>query len=204
MYYLVNIYNEYDFEKLRYFDKNVHKSNRIVINIKNDIIFEEEIIPVNLDGFDVYIEGNNHTLNNININEEEINAKDYSAIIEKVDNLYVKNLKFNNCYIYGGVKCAVLAADVSDKVIFENISMQNTMVNSEAFCGGLVARCKELSITNSSISASVYGHDIVGGVVGMTDKYIDKNCIYDIDGIAFGKAISAEAGYYERKLTKNN
>ena len=204
MYYLVNIYNEYDFEKLRHFDKNVHKSNRIVINIKNDIIFEEEFIPVNLDGFDVYIEGNNYTLNNININHEEINAKDYSAMIEKVDNLYVKNLKFNNCYIYGGVKCAVLAADVSNKVIFENIDIRDTMVNCEAFCGGLVARCKELLITNSSISASVYGHDIVGGVVGMTDKYIDQNCLYDIDGIAIGKAIHSEAGYYERKLTKNN
>ena len=204
MYYLVNIYREEDFEKLRNFDINVNKSNRIVVNIKNDIIFKREFVPINLEGFNLIIDGNNHTLYNITINEEEIYCEDYSAIFEKVNNLFVKDLKFNNCYIYGGVKCAVLAADVSQKVELQNIGMNDIMVNCEAFCGGLIGRCKELTITDSNISACVYAHDVVGGVVGMTDKYTDKNCVYDIKGAAIGKIIHAQAGYYEKKLTKKD
>ena len=198
MFYLVSIYSEKDFERLREFNIIAHHSNRIVIKFKKDIVFKNSIEPINLEGFDVTILGMNHTIENINIVEE----KDFIALFEKVNSIFVENLKVKNCYVYGNVKCATLAAEVSEHAAFDNVDFENVNVESEAFAGGLIARAKEVYINNSYVSSNVCGHDVVGGVVGMTDKYTETNCQINSNCISVGKAIGNSVGYADVKLIK--
>jgi len=197
MYYLVSIYKEEDFELLRNYDIKKNKSNRIVIEIKNDIVFTKDITPYNLDGFDVLIKGNNHTLSNLNIY-----GNNFVGLIRKVDNIQVIDLNLSHVNIYGNVKCASIAAQVNENASIDNSNFDDIFVNCDAFAGGIIGRCKNISISNSNIKAYVYAHDIAGGVVGLTDEYYQENCNLVINGITIGKAISDNAGYAELKKIK--
>ena len=206
MYYLVDIYEEKDLDKLRNFDIRKNKSNRIIINIKNDIHFNESIRPINLEGFDVIINGFNNTISNIKVNYYGIDRtnKDFSAIFSKVRNLYIYDLNIKYSYIFGGIKCGTVAGEIYDTLTLNNINATNLIVNADAYCGGIAGRSKVVNVFNSNIQSCVYAHDVVGGVVGMTNKYIQENSIIDTEGVSIGKAIGVQAGDCDFKLIKKN
>lgn len=204
MYYLFEIYNENDFDNLRNFKFERCTSKNVVININEDITFKNSFKPINLEGFDVIVNGNNHTLSNINIDTftRDYFEKDFAAMFSNLYNLYVYNLNINNSNVYGAVKCGTLAGHIDGNAIINNVNATNLLVNSEAFAGGLIGRCNEIELINSNISSSVYGHDVVGGVVGMANKYTEENSSVECDGMSILKAIDERAGYCELKFIK--
>ena len=206
MFYFFDICREMDFNKLRRLTSDPEKSNKIVINIIKDINFRYPFECIDLEGYDVIINGNNHKLSNINIANpyEEESLEDFTGMFSKVDNLYIYNLNIENSNIYGKVKCGTLAGHIDNELELYNVNANNLYVESEAFAGGIAGRCKEVYIIDSSINSEVYGHDVVGGVVGMTDKYTEEYSEINSNGIAFGKAIGNEAGYCELKRRKKD
>lgn len=204
MYYLVDIYDEKDFERLRKLCDGKTYSNRILVNIKNNIYFVSQMKPINAEKFDITIEGNNHKLSNISINKFETNRDnlDYSGIFSKVNNLYVHNLNVEYAYVYGKVKCGTLAGEIKSDLLLNNSSFDDIIVNSEAFAGGIAGRANSVTLYDSYVSTNVYGHDVIGGVVGLTNRYIENNSLVNTNGIAIGKACGNEAGYCDFKLKK--
>ncbi|MBR4177978.1 MAG: hypothetical protein IKR57_01355 [Bacilli bacterium] len=187
------INDEIDFEKIRKYT-NKEKAFRIII--KNDIAFSKEFKPIdNLFDYNIYIDGRNHTLSNIEINDID----ERIGLFKKVGNLYVKNLNINNSHLYGGVLSGIICGDVEHETKLNNINLENVIVSSEAYGGGVVGYSETLSIKNSKINTEVHGFDVVGGVVGMTNEYLEVNC--DIDSVLYsvGKCYGNNAGYCERK-----
>ena len=203
MFYCVDIYTEDDFEKLRRFDINTAMTNHILIAIRDNVDFTKPFNPINLEGFNININGYNHTISNIYVNRYATEmAQDFVGMFEHANNISISDLKIVDSYIYGGVKCGTLAGEITNKLKLNNVYADKLIVNAEAFCGGIVGRCNEAEILNSTINSHVYGHDVVGGVVGMANKYTEENSVINTDGYAVGKAIGNEAGYCELKFIK--
>lgn len=206
MYYYFIINNQEDFESIRKLVEGRYFSNKMIIDINKDILFDGKLIPIDARDFDIVINGHSHTLIGLRVNftGSDRDNLDNSGIFSKANSLNVYDLNIENAYIYGGVKCGTFAGHVEGDVLLERVNLDDVIVNSEAFAGGAVGRCNSLEVSDSKFNVSVYGHDVVGGVAGMATKYIHENNEINTEGIAVGKAIGNETGYCEIKLNKKN
>ena len=187
------INNENDFYKIRGF-KNNEKTFKIIIN--SDITFNRKFIPI--DGFNeytIYIDGQNHILNNIDIYD----PNEKVGMFTKLSNLVVENLNIINSSLYGGVLSGIICGDVEHNTTINNVNLMNVTVSSEAYGGGVVGFSEKLDINNSKLYTEVHGYDVVGGVAGMINHYTEENCDIKSTIFGFGKAIGNDIGYCEDK-----
>lgn len=184
---------EEDFNKLRNY-KNNDKIVKIIIN--SDISFKSVFIPISgLEQYNIYIYGNNHTLSNICINS----SSEKTGIISSSNNLYVKDLNIVSSSLIGGVLSGLLCGSVEHEVLFDKVSVANSVVASEAYCGSLVGICGNLVTINSKINSEVRGYDVVGGICGMAGSFSEDNNEINTTIIGIGKALSNDVGFCERK-----
>ena len=206
MYYYFQIDSQSDFDNIRELVEGRTFSSKIFINIRKDILFEGTFKPIDASFFDVTINGNNHTLTGLRVNHigYDRDKLDNTGMFSSVNSLEVHDLKVENSYIYGGVKCGTFAGHVENDVLLDQVTLDDVIANSEAFCGGAVGRCANLNVFNCDFNVSVYGHDVVGGVAGMANKFTEENNNIDAKGISIGKAIGNETGYCEIRLKRNH
>ncbi len=198
------INNENDFNKLNTISRFSNELKRVNIRITNDILFTKALKPADFKGIDVCIYGNNHILCNVNIfNVNDDKLVDNAGIFKNVKNLYVEDLKINHAYVYAGQVSGLLAANVEDSLTLMNSDFNNVIVNCEAYCGGVVGVAKTVQVSDSRVLSKVYGIDVVGGVAGMADKYIEEDSYIDGEIIAVGKAIGQKVGFCYNQIIKS-
>ena len=189
----LHIENPSDFEKIRHFRNN---SKKFKIVLDKDIVFNRKFIPINyMNEYTIYLEGNNHTISNIDIYDPNQEV----GIFTKLDNLYISNLNIIDSYLYGGVLSGIVCGDVEHETCAKNVNLDNVIVSAEAYSGGIVGCTDKLIIEDSTIRSEVHGYDVVGGVAGMANQYYEDNCDIYSTILVIGKAAANNVGYSEHK-----
>lgn len=192
------INSEMDFIKvINFFSED--KTLKLIIN--KDIAFTRYIKPIsNLEGYTLYIEGNNHKIQNIFIHKESC----LNGLFSSVKNLYVNNLNIEHVNIYAGTITGSLCGDVSNEAIFNNVNLSDAKISAEAFGGGLIGSAKKIECHDCNIESEVHGYDVVGGLCAMTDLYVKENTTVNSKVIGFLKLIGQEVGYCEKTKELDN
>ena len=191
------INSERDFIKVRSFFSE-DKKLKLIIN--KDIVFTSYIKPItNLEGYTIFIEGNNHKIQNIFIYKES----SLNGLFSAVKNLYVNNLNIDSVNIYAGTLTGSLCGDVSNEAVLNNVNLTSAKISSEAFGGGLIGSAKKIECHDCNVESEVHGYDVVGGLCGMTDLYIKENTTVNSKVMGFLKLIGPEVGYCEETREEN-
>ena len=191
---IINIYEESDFEKLRFYEKHNSKVLDLIINVVNDIEFTCVFMPLNLRKYNVTIIGNNKTLSRLLILE----SGDNCGIFKEVNSLKILDLSIKKAYLRGGTLSGIFAGRVSNTVLASNINLDDVTIDAEAYSGSICGRAGEIILNNSNIDCQVYGIDVVGGIVGISNSYFENNSNVKASIIAIGKALGDRCGYTDK------
>lgn len=181
-----------DFEKLR----NIKYYVNPIIVIDNDIDFKNaKFTPIDAEKFDVVINGGNYTLGNLTINDRN---SDNVGLFSKVNSLVVSDLSLINFNIKGGVNTGSIAGKVKQNATI-NKSVFSGIIDAEAYAGGVVGSCEDITLNDSIVVTSVKGYDIIGGVAGMVSQLDLNNTHIRCTAKGVGKAVYSDAGYNSRR-----
>ena len=156
-----------DLEKIREV-----KSGKVAIIIKGDLDLEEvkNFKSINIPKTSVIIYGCGHTINNMTIDS----CLDSVGMFSEVNNLYVRNLIFDNANVKGNDEVGILAGHVDGKLDVKD-SLFNGNVEGQAFVGGIAGLTEEAEFRTVDVFAEIKADEFVGGLVGLTRHYKSKN-----------------------------
>jgi|GEM_PF-7017311 len=167
--------------------KNNLNSNYILIN---DLDFNNEAIK-SLDqeyAFCGVLNGNNHTIKNLNIKGQ--------ALFNELDSAKILNLNIENAFLESENDCAILALKADNSEI-KNCKIQANLKGKNNI-GGLVSEIKNTILLNNSFRGTIKGCNNIGGLVALSlekSKIINCYSILKIKGsnnigglIAFNKS----------------
>ena len=148
--------------------------------LENDLDFTGAFNIVITKTYSGKLNGNNHTIKNIEIDEQNglINS-----LTGTVENLFVENFKKTSANTYGG-----LIGQASGSPTIKNVHMTNVDING-VYSGGIVGYATYIIISDSSvtnfkvhISNTLYGI-YIGGIIGYVNNvaYIQNCYVQDID-----------------------
>ena len=178
--------------------KNIKEStteNYMLMTDLNFINEDNSICILNIYGI---LNGNNHTISNINLNNAYGLIQNLYGTLE---NLYIKNFNQKNSTIsFGGI--IYYAREGSN---IDNVSLENVDISSmdTYIIGGLAARSTYCTIRNSSVSnlkikaipGEGRGGFYIGGIVGLFSASIIENCyVNNIEVVDEEAVISAIGG----------
>lgn len=151
---------------------DVEEYGDIRITLENDIVLDENdsFEPIDFNGKNVYINGNNYTIYNLNIN---LPKSMEVGLIKRANNLLVKNLNIINAKIISGEVSGTLVGRVDNDLILRNVGI-DSKIESDAISGGICGIAKNILSQDVTINAKVFGRGVLGGVAGMSDTYKEK------------------------------
>ncbi|NLC48463.1 MAG: hypothetical protein GX758_03795 [Tenericutes bacterium] len=173
-----------DLEKIR----KVEEDSTVVLILTEDIDFVDPIEyfkgnyiktgkpkfdPINVNGLNVIIYGNGHTISNLNV---DINYNDCAGLFSKVDNLYIRNTKFYQSQIKGNDSVGIIAGEVHGKANIRSIEIIGGKVEGKLWVGGMVGYSHEVDVQNSYVNLEIKSEDLYGAVAGLAlDNFNSKN-----------------------------
>lgn len=122
---------------------------------------------------DTVIDGNNHSISNLNSNGESC------ALFFWMSNVEVKNLTFKNCKLHTTERCTMIGRLVGD-CTFTNITLEDSVEFISAkgsYAGGLVIEAEDTVFENCNSAATVQGYN-KHFLVAHYDKY-DKSVVFN-------------------------
>ena len=144
---------------------------------------------IQIDEFNAKLNGNNHTISNINLNEEFL----IESLSGTIQNLYINNVKQEvTSYLtilpipypqYGGLIRYLRQSSTVDNVHISNIEIKadsglDDAMNS-SYVGALAANAYLATVTNSSVNnftITLSDRKCVGGLVGYANGIVMENC----------------------------
>lgn len=156
-----------DLEKIRKV-----KSGKVIIILKGNLDLKdiESFRSINIPNTSVIIYGGGHTIYNMTIDSN----LDSVGMFSEVNNLYVRNLLFDNAKVKGNNEVGILAGHVDGKLDVKN-SLFNGEVKGNFFVGGIAGLTEESEFKSTDVFADINAEEFVGGLVGLTRHYKSKN-----------------------------
>ena len=170
--------------------------------------------------FSGIIDGNNHTISNLTINEPTVD--DRAMFKDLGSGAEIRNLTFENCSVIGKNKVAILAASSTsdDDVILKNLTFQNcTVLNKEnKYAGIVIAYFKtpddsyfwNITATDCTVEVeAITGQSLAtGGLIGYYEAGNFDTCTFygssfsggSLIGSGVGGFIGFVKGYDEKRL----
>lgn len=156
-----------DLEKIRKV-----KSGKVIIILKGNLDLKdiESFRCINIPNTSVIIYGGGHTIYNMTIDSN----LDSVGMFSEVNNLYVRNLLFDNAKVKGNNEVGILAGHVDGKLDVKD-SLFNGEVKGNFFVGGIAGLTEESEFKSTDVFADINAEEFVGGLVGLTRHYKSKN-----------------------------
>lgn len=156
-----------DLEKIRKV-----KSGKVIIILKENLDLKdiESFRSINIPNTSVIIYGGGHTIYNMTIDSN----LDSVGMFSEVNNLYVRNLFFDNAKVKGNNEVGILAGHVDGKLDVKD-SLFNGEVKGNFFVGGIAGLTEESEFKSTDVFADINAEEFVGGLVGLTRHYKSKN-----------------------------
>ena len=156
-----------DLEKIRKV-----KSGKVIIILKGNLDLKdiESFRSINIPNTSVIIYGGGHTIYNMTIDPN----LDSVGMFSEVNNLYVRNLLFDNAKVKGNNEVGILAGHVDGKLDVKD-SLFNGEVKGNFFVGGIAGLTEESEFKSTDVFADINAEEFVGGLVGLTRHYKSKN-----------------------------
>lgn len=156
-----------DLEKIRKV-----KSGKVIIILKGNLDLKdiESFRSINIPNTSVIIYGGGHTIYNMTIDSN----LDSVGMFSEVNNLYVRNLLFDNAKVKGNNEVGILAGHVDGKLDVKD-SLFNGEVKGNFFVGGIAGLTEESEFKSTDVFADINAEEFVGGLVGLTRHYKSKN-----------------------------
>lgn len=156
-----------DLEKIRKV-----KSGKVIIILKGNLDLKdiESFRSINIPNTSVIIYGGGHTIYNMTIDSN----LDSVGMFSEVNNLYVRNLLFDNAKVKGNNEVGILAGHVDGKLDVKDSSF-NGEVKGNFFVGGIAGLTEESEFKSTDVFADINAEEFVGGLVGLTRHYKSKN-----------------------------
>lgn len=156
-----------DLEKIRKV-----KSGKVIIILKGNLDLKdiESFRSINIPNTSVIIYGGGHTIYNMIIDSN----LDSVGMFSEVNNLYVRNLLFDNAKVKGNNEVGILAGHVDGKLDVKD-SLFNGEVKGNFFVGGIAGLTEESEFKSTDVFADINAEEFVGGLVGLTRHYKSKN-----------------------------
>ena len=156
-----------DLEKIRKV-----KSGKVIIILKGNLDLKdiESFRSINIPNTSVIIYGGGHTIYNMTIDSN----LDSVGMFSEVNNLYVRNLLFDNAKVKGNNEVGILAGHVDGKLDVKD-SLFNGEVKGNFFVGGIAGLTEESEFKSTDVFADIKAEEFVGGLVGLTRHYKSKN-----------------------------
>ena len=180
-----------DLDKIRELDQNIYHT--VYLIIKNNIDFQlKNFKPIDAGNMKVVIKGNNHMFRDLTISNED---KLDTGLFSRTKDFEIYDLRVYTSIIHGSSCVGALVGTVDGNAIVKNVQLLGRIIG-ESHCGGLFGTVNVLRIEDSIASTSMEGIDVVGGVVGLSNKVIMRNLStpVQLDHIP-GKAQGKVSGY---------
>lgn len=170
--------------------------NSNTYTITNDIDFtNEEYFPISLGEYDGTIEGNGHTLKNLNINWPFKNA----GLIDCAHSTKIKNLTLENVTVIGTDYVGAFCGDNTNGTNISNCKLlgNNTITGTGNYVGGIIGgstsyRTLTLSSCEVSSNTTVTGQDYVGGIAGLAWNISESKSAAQVSGANYIGGIAGE------------
>ncbi len=174
--------------------------------LMNDVTLTSEFSPIGYNseanswnGFSGSFNGNNHTINGLNLSGDYNNAGLFYSINAgaSVHDLTITNATINGSYAYAGALAGTIAGSV-ERVAVENVTITNTANAgiTGAFAGAYNGTLLQLSyVENADINVSSAESNVVGGFIGKIDIATAKATYANNVTISSGSSATAIGGY---------
>ena len=180
-----------DLDSIRF----VPRGSRVVVILKNDIDYNNpesykdkkvyykegsSFKPITREGISVIIYGRGHKIENLSVNSYLGNT----GMFSKLENLYLRNVSFDNMSVKGRVSVGGVVGEVTGKLDVKTSGFSGN-VEGESFVGGIAGVAEDVSITGSTSITEIKGEEFVGGVVGLVRhiNYDDTAIYSQIDSV---------------------
>ena len=186
-------------------------SENYILNVDLDFMNEGDNIAINNGTFKGKLNGNNHTIKNINISRNKGGV--FSNVSGTIENLKIENYKQEIANGNGG-----FISYLSTGAIVNNININNASINkigeaniTYGFITGynFVATIKNSSVTNGTVIINNYMESIkLGGIVGEANSANVKNCFAQnlnikVSNLLSNQGIGGIIGYQNNGVTTN-
>ena len=147
-------------------------SSKVIIILKGNLDLKdiESFRSINIPNTSVIIYGGGHTIYNMTIDSN----LDSVGMFSEVNNLYVRNLLFDNAKVKGNNEVGILAGHIDGKLDVKD-SLFNGEVKGNFFVGGIAGLTEESEFKSTDVFADINAEEFVGGLVGLTRHYKSKN-----------------------------
>ena len=186
-------------------------SENYILNVDLDFMNEGDNIAINNGTFKGKLNGNNHTIKNINISRNKGGV--FSNVSGTIENLKIENYKQEIANGNGG-----FISYLSTGAIVNNININNASINkigeaniTYGFITGynIMATIKNSSVTNGTVVINNYMESIkLGGIVGEANSANVKNCFVQnlnikVSNLLSNQGIGGIIGYQNNGVTTN-
>ena len=186
-------------------------SENYILNVDLDFMNEGDNIAINNGTFKGKLNGNNHTIKNINISRNKGGV--FSNVSGTIENLKIENYKQEIANGNGG-----FISYLSTGAIVNNININNASINkigeaniTYGFITGynIMATIKNSSVTNGTVIINNYMEYIkLGGIVGEANSANVKNCFVQnlnikVSNLLSNQGIGGIIGYQNNGVTTN-
>ena len=186
-------------------------SENYILNVDLDFMNEGDNIAINNGTFKGKLNGNNHTIKNINISRNKGGV--FSYVSGTIENLKIENYKQEIANGNGG-----FISYLSTGAIVNNININNASINkigeaniTYGFITGynIMATIKNSSVTNGTVVINNYMESIkLGGIVGEANSANVKNCFVQnlnikVSNLLSNQGIGGIIGYQNNGVTTN-
>ena len=164
--------------------------------LMTDLDFINEGNTVNVSRVDGIINGNGHTISNINLTN---NYYFIGELYGTLENLFID--KFNQSVsIYGGAIATAKTNSLIDNVHLKNVQIYKNYKNGQWGAGGLLriaqyCTVKNCSVNNIKINTEGTSNEIsVGGLVGISEGTTIENCFVQGLNVTDSRGVSSGIG----------
>ena len=141
--------------------------------------------------FSGVLDGKNHTIKNLTINEP---SRDFTGMFGYTDGAVVKNLKLKNIKVVGSWYVGALAGEMTTSIV-ENVVSVDGDITGVDYVGGLIGAAENDSICVVATTGSVKGTDFVGGLISYMDN-ISLQDAYSVNMIKGFENVGGAFGYH--------
>lgn len=168
---VIFITSEESFEKVRNAEED-----KIVLFFLKDIDFKNKpFTPIDKEGKDVVIYGNEHNIFNLRINNP---FERYNGLFSKVNNLKVNDLRIVQSSIISNEVAGTLAGKVEKDLTVKG-SLIFTNINADSIVGSLAGSAGNVKVENTRINGNYSARGMIGGLVGMCDTIEQKDVVFN-------------------------
>ena len=194
---MIHINSVEDLNTVRKINQDLFQTVILILN--EDLLFDNiPFEPIDASKMNVIIKGNNHFILDLYINKKD---KMEVGLFSRTKDFKIYNIRYFTHTTIGASCTGGLVGTVDGTAIVHNVCT-NGIVQGESHCGGLFGTTKNLLLDcNPKIVETVIAKDIVGGVVGTSDKIINNNTnVYSSTTTVTGKVHGVIAGYNSEKM----